>query len=348
MTCRGFFFLLIFKPMHIDNRAKWDGSSAGFYEVWYLKLNLQSKAPAAPIALWLRFTTLSSTNGLKKKPEIWAIFFEGSKKIAIKNTASLGAYSASTNGDVQIEDCVLTKNGTSGSVINQGHNISWDLSFDSETPTFFHVPSTLQKLKLTKSTVCKPSLNLKIRGSFTVDGKEYRCEDAPGCQGHIWGKAYVNEWAWAHSNHWQTASGKDLNGSTVLELLTAKAKLGGVVPAPALSAAYFEHAGQKYEWNTLTDQINLKSSYDLEGIEFKAEKRDIKITGKIHTFTRDMVCVTYEAPAGELYFCKNTEVASAKVWIYRNGRLEVELQSNGSCAFETVSKNRSPYVEVLL
>src|SRR5690348_4375337 len=93
--------------MQQDNFPHWDKQRRGFYEIWYLKLNLPNTGNQAGPALWLRFTTLSLKNGLKTIAETWAIFFEpqavgNTRKIALKNTSSPSAYRSNNDGGVQI------------------------------------------------------------------------------------------------------------------------------------------------------------------------------------------------------------------------------------------------------
>ncbi len=350
--------------MHSDNLPNWNGSRESFYEVWYFKLNLVG--PSGPgtksPALWLRFTTLSMQGGLKRVAEVWGIFFEPDaagnvNKIAVKNTAklsapgmmengklSLGALQYSGTGQVSIEDSVFGANFTRGSVVSRSSEISWDLSFEPNEFTFFHVPTALTKLKLSKSTVCKPNVNVTFFGSFTVNGKRYECgTGAPGCQGHIWGTRYAHDWAWAHCNSFETKS-----GPAVIEALTARVKLGGAIVSPQMSAMFFEYKGERYQWNSLWSAFTIKSNYDPTSWAFVAEKGHLRINGKIDCTIRDLTGVTYEDTAGGFLYCYNTELASLAVSVYYRGKLEETLKSSGAAAFETVSRNKNPYVEVLL
>jgi hypothetical protein len=333
--------------MQKDNLAHWDKQHHGFYEVWYLKLNLPSDGRVAGPALWLRFTTLSARNGLKKVAEVWAIFFDpqaegGSKKIAIKNTCSLASYEAKQDGTVQIEDSYFGPDHTVGVAVGRGHRIEWDLRFEPNPYTFYHVPAALQKLKLTKSVVCKPNVDIHFTGAFSVNGRRYECTAAPGCQGHIWGKRYAEEWAWAHCNAFE--------GSTpaTLEALSAHVRLGGVAKSPRMSALFFEYKGERHELNRLTDAFAIRSKYALTSWTFSADRGPLRLQGEISCDVKDLVAVTYEDTQGSYLYCNNSELASMNLSVYYRGKLDATLRSRQTTGFETVGRARSPYVEVVL
>lgn len=336
--------------MQKDNLAKWDKQQHGFYEVWYLKLNApqgQSQSNQPGPALWLRFTTLCLKNGLKKVAEVWGIFFEpqpegGSKKIAVKNTCSLTSYDAGSDGTVRIEDSYFGPNRTSGIVVGRGNRIEWDLKFEPNDFTFFHVPNTLEKLKFAKSIVCKPNVNVFFNGSFSVNGKRYDCASAPGCQGHIWGRRYAHEWAWAHCNAFDSST------PAVLEALSARVKMGGMITSPRMSALFFEYKGTRYEFNKLQDTVAIRSQYSLTSWNFSVDKGNLRLLGEITCDVKDLVAVTYEDTQGSYLYCNNSELASMSLSVYYKGKLDSTLRSRLTTGFETVSRSRSPYVEVLL
>lgn len=337
------------RHMQIDNVPQWDTQKNEFYEIWYLKLNQPSAGPLAGPALWLRLTTLSLGNGLKKVAETWAIFFEpqaqsASRKIAIRNTSSIGAYSTREDGTVQIEDSVLGPGFTSGAVVGRGHRIEWDLKFDPNPLTFFHVPQTLKKMRIARSNACKPNVNIRLQGSFTVNGTRYECADAPGCQGHLWGKRLPREWAWAHCNLFDGAGGEN----AVIEALSSRLQIGGVLNTPPISAMYFEYKGERHEFNRLTDAVSIRTNYALTKWQFAADRGPLRLLGEVSCDLKDLVAVTYEDTQGSFVYCNNTELASMNLSVYFKGKLDATLRSRMTTGFETASRQRSPYVEVLI
>lgn len=337
--------------MHQDNAPRWDAKRRSFYEVWYLKFNLPAQGTAAGPALWLRFTTLSSSNGLKKVAETWAIFFDPTstgptRKLAIKNTSTLGAYSTKADGSLHIEDSVFAADHTSGCVVGRGNRVEWDLKFTPNDYTFWHVPSFLQKAKLTKSVVCKPNVNVTFTGTFKVNDKTYTVSNAPGCQGHIWGTRYAHKWAWMHCNMFEAPNGE--LSTTVLEGLSAQVKLGGVITSPQMSALFLQYKDDRFELNTMRDAFSIKSEFGLTKWIFSAEKGRLRIAGDISCDVKDLLAVTYEDTDGSYLYCNNSELASMTLSIYHNGKLEETVKSRQTTGFETVAREKNPYVEVLL
>lgn len=340
--------------MQDDNTSGWDGKSNGFYEVWYLKLNLPAEGATPGPALWLRFTTLRLKTGLKKVAETWAIFFEptaggGSKKIAIKNTVPLSALRLGPGAELRIEHNELLNESTRGSVSGRGNQLSWDLSFTTDSYTFHHVPETIRALprlrRILGSSVCKPNIDARFSGWFEVNGKRYEVKDVPGCQGHIWGKRQAAEWAWAHCNRFEEA----VEGhSSVLEVLSARTRMGGLLKSPLLSALYFSFKGERYEFNRLSDAVAIRSEYSLTSWRFAAERGSIRLQGQVECDLKDLAGVTYEDTNGGYLYCNNTELASVSLSVYFRGKLETTLRSRQTAAFETVTRERSKYVEILV
>lgn len=331
--------------MQIDNLSKWQ-EHGGSYEVWYLKFNFPQNA-----ALWIRFTLWSAKNSSDTEAAVWAMYFSksqalssngaGIKKTAIKQTFPISSVKFPVDGVIQIQDCSFTTGHTRGSIANEENQISWDLTFQPNDYTFFHVPQTLQKLRFAKSTVCKPNMNIALSGTVSINNQTIPINGAPGCQGHIWGTKYVDQWAWAHCNSFEGSNG------SVLEVLTAKTRLGPV-PLPQLSALYFEHEGKRYEFNRLKDALCIESTFDLTQWQFKASNQDIQIHGRIQCNTSDLIGVTYKDPTNKLKYCYNTEFASMEVLVYEKKQLKCKLTSNQTTAFETVSSTVSESVKLLL
>src|SRR5262249_36672190 len=147
-------------------------------------------------------------------------------------------------------------------------------------------------LKVAKSVVCKPNVDIKFTGSFAVNGRRYECVEAPGCQGHIWGSRYAEEWAWAHCNAF------DGNTPAALEALSAHVRLGGLVRSPRMSALFFEYKGDRYELNRVFDLLAIRSNYSLTSWNFSAEKGPIRLLGQISCNVKDLIAVTYEDTQG--------------------------------------------------
>lgn len=324
--------------MHKDNQAVWSREQNGFYEVWYLKLNLLKEESA----LWIRYTTLSLKNGFKSVVETWAIWFDGknNQKIALKDTFPFSSFKTTEDHRIQIQHNGFGRNFAQGSIRSKKHSIAWDLSFNENPETFFHVPPVLQKLKLTKSIVCKPNVDLHFNGTVSVDETTYECDAAPGCQGHIWGTDYAHEWAWAHCNSFDAAD-------CVLEALSARVKMGKIITSPILSAIYFRYQDEEFKINALIPALRIKSAYSIDSWDFQYESPKFSIQGNVECDQRDLVGVQYEDTRGGHLYCHNTALANCKLDLKIRGQEKIIIAKR-SVAFETVGRKRAQSVEFLV
>ena len=335
-------------PMHKDNVPKWDGTSQGFYEVWYWKFNLPSGE-----GLWLRLTTLSPKNqafpDAIPMAQVWGVFFDApetkeseKKKIALKTTYPITDFHFSKNDQkISIGKNFWGPDKTIGKITENNHEIEWDLSYDANDFTFFHVPSVLQKTKLAKSTVCKPNVNIFFTGHFKIDGKMYAVNQAAGCQGHIWGKDYAHDWAWAHANIFD-------NPDVCVEMLSARVKLAGLVVSPYMSALYLRVKDQAWEFNSLVDALSIKMNFTPERWQLQATRDGTHILIEVQAPDSLFSGVTYHTPQNLDYFCYNTALANMTVTItFASGATQV-YSSMKKASFETVSADKIERMSLLI
>ena len=322
--------------MHADNKPQWNGRRQGFYEVWYYKLNHLD----ANNSLWLRFTTLSRKDGSKEVAEVWAIYTHSNgQKQAFKSTFPASKFCSEKPGLVQIENSNFDEGSTKGSV----GEISWDLKFKSNDFTFHHVPSILGSLGLAKSKVCKPNIDIHFNGEFRVKDKVFRFNNAPGCQGHIWGSRYALDWAWAHCNSFQDSNGEDV----IFDMLSARVLLGGIIPSPQMSALYVKARNQVWEFHSLKDALSIKSFYSPSSWCLGAQKGSTKFTIEIEARPELMAGVKYEATDGQILYCHNTAFAHTRLAVFEGKQMIFEAKSQVA-SYEFVKREQNPLVEFVL
>ncbi len=332
----------------ISNRPAWSElpaeKRAGFQEVWYLKLN----DPAAQRALWLRFTLLSSVNGFRRLAETWAIYFQRNEqrevtKLALKQSHDLDGFGPG----VKIADCELGEHGTRGSIHSKGRSIRWDLSFaPARAATFNLVPRGLARAGLVKNRAVTVHEDLRFDGSTEIDGARQVWKGAPGMQGHLSGPKNGHSWVWGHCNAFVDESGAPVD--FVFEGLTARARLGGGLKSPWLSTLFFSYRGEDYRFNSVWDSVRCRSRHTLTDWEFQADRGDLSFRGTARAEHRDFAGVTYEDTDGSLLYCANSKLSEMSIHVYRRGKLERTLSARGTAAFEVVSRDRNPYVPLLI
>ncbi|MGK5087653.1 hypothetical protein WDW86_08855 [Bdellovibrionota bacterium FG-2] len=330
------------------NSPLWAPDRQPFQEVWYLKLN----DPSAQRALWLRFTLLVSHNGFKRIAEVWAIFFQRGltkdiSKIALKQTFSIEnfANNPSSTG-IQIAQSELTSSLTKGAIQSKGNSIEWDLKISSAQDYSFNmVPETLSRLKVVKNTAVTVAEDLRFTGTSKINGETVSWNQAPGMQGHLSGPKNGHSWTWGHCNCFTDEKGNAV--PFVFDGLTARAQVAGA-PTPWLSTFFFLYRGTPYRFNTLWDALRVRSSHSHTEWSFQADRGELSFRGEAKAEHKDFAGVTYEDTNGSLLYCANSKLSNMKIHVYRRGKLESTFVSNGNAAFEVVSREKNPYVPILI
>ncbi|OFZ11597.1 MAG: hypothetical protein A2Z20_03165 [Bdellovibrionales bacterium RBG_16_40_8] len=327
------------------NRPVSIGERRGFYEVWYFKLNLGSGLPA----LWLRLTTLHTQDGSKKVAETWGIFFDPAKhpteRIAVKNTYPISDFSFDIASEkVQVSKCFLSPGHTAGEIESGKNNIRWDLRFSANKGgSFDPVPKIFKALRLNKSTVCTPEESIRFNGKFWVNGREYTATDAPGMQGHIYGKQYAHSWAWGHCNL------VDASEDFVFEGLTVRLPLlGGLILSPPLSMFYIKFDGLEYKFATIYEALKINSKYSLSGWSFELQLGDMRFEGEIIATLTDFVGVQYEDTDKSNRYCHNSKVSNLLLHVYKSKTLIRTIKATQTCAFELVTSQKLAGVDFLI
>lgn len=345
----------------ISNQPFWTSlpypNRGGFQEVWYLKFN----DPTQHKALWLRFTLLQSKNGFRKVAETWGIFFHKKSeneffKTALKQTHHLDSFRAlrvDTKNGVQIGECELWDFLTKGKMTSKGHELLWDFKMaraEEKTPSYGRfnlVPSVLQKCKIVKNTAWTVFEDLRFNGHCKLDGEIYEFKDAPGMQGHLAGPKNGHSWVWGHCNRFTDEAGNLT--PFVFEGITGRASLLSTFPTPPLSSFYFYYLGKEYFLNTLWQAIRSRSKHTFSDWQFETESQDgLLFKGQIQADLRQFCGVTYEDTNGSFLYCSNSKLSDMTILVYRAGKLEARLQALGTAAFEIVSRDKNPYVPLLI
>jgi hypothetical protein len=327
-----------------------------FHEVWYLKLN----DPVTQRALWLRMTLLISANGFRRIAETWAVYFQrnGTKevtKLALKETFDVKSFTTSPNGDIKIGECEFSGTRSRGKIQSKGKTISWDLQLATGHDAAFNlVPESLKRAGLVKNSAITVGEDLRFSGTTEItdpasgngEPQKITWNGAAGMQGHLSGTKSGHSWVWGHCNLFVDDHGKPV--PFIFEGLSAKAQLMGTITSPKLSTFYFHYEGQPYAFNSLWDAVRVKSKNTLTDWEFQADRGELSFRGKAKAELKDFAGLTYEDTNGSLLYCANSKLSDMQVHVYRRGKLESAFYSNGMAAFEVVSRDKNPYVPLLV
>lgn len=295
-----------------ENRMRWDRTSSGFLEVWYLALVHRESGSGA----WLRYT-LTAPRGLDAYGEVWAAWFDpdGKRTLAARRRYSIDQLAPTDGRDdgaiVRIASSWLSETHAEGEVSAAERAMSWSLDFEPAGETFHHLPASIRgRIEKRVSTVCAPNLSVPFVGSVTVDDEIFTFHGDRGCQGHRWGRRHAHSWAWAHCSSWE--GGED----AVFEAVAARSKLG-MVPVPTMTFVFLRYGGQDIAFNELKWALRAKSRYEMPTWAFTAHNDDYKITGAARASVDRLIQVTYVDPDGLPRYCANSEIGDLAIELYR-------------------------------
>jgi len=317
-----------------------------FYKNWYIKLI----DPTTHQAFWLKFNVLSTSNGFRRIAEVWAIYFQKSnkevKKVALKQTYPIESFLASDQTDIRIGDSELLPNRTRGSVTSKGNSIQWDLHLmPARESSIRFVPNILTKTKIIRNSIVTLCEEMLFSGTAIINGEIIQWKEAPGMQGYLDGSRNNHSWIWGHCNSFIDEQGN--SSPFAFEGFSTRAKLGPFV-IPRLSSFYFYYQGKHYHFKTLREALYIKSKHNLNEWTFQADRDDLSFRGYAKAEHKDFAGLTFEDTNGSYLYCTHSELAEMKIHVYRKGKLEATLTSPGTAGFEIVSREKNPYVPLLI
>jgi hypothetical protein len=336
-------------PTNMIFETKRNPPPQSFQRSWYLKLN----DPTKQRALWLRFTVLSTKNGFKRAAEVSAVVFQRQldreiKKTAFKQTFEIDSFSVTKEHGAQIGNCQVSENHTLGTIQSKGHSIRWDLKMEQKLPN--NPGAALSEIfaqsGFIKNGVTNAYEKVLFSGTLQMNDEEVILwKDAPGMEGYLYESRSPHSWIWGHCNCFVDSHGNPAN--LVFEGLTSRAVLGPLV-APPLSSFFFHYKGKDYNFSTLRDVLYLRSRNTLNEWDFRAERGDLSFHGNARAEHKDFAGITYEDTNGSLLYSCNSKLSDMKIHIYRRGKLESSFIADGTAALEIVSRQKNPYVPLLI
>jgi hypothetical protein len=334
-------------PAERDNCLKWDGSTLGHYEVYYLKLNHRESG----CAWWLRYTVLAPhANAGHPVAELWGIFFDPHdppRNDAFKATHP--ATDAHWGTDPFVfgigEKAELRHGSAHGELLDDDRVLAWDLTWEPNSEALHHFPiGGMYTAPVPKTKVLSPNYDVRFHGTITAGGQTYTLTGEPGQQTHLWGTQHANEWVWANCN---TFEGHP--SDCFFEGLSGQIKLGPV-KTPFTTVTIFEIDGERFKLNGLWTAYRAHSKIALPTWFFSAHTRDVRLSGTLTARHEDFVGVEYTDPDGAKLWCNNTKVADCEIDFSRkiNGRWTepLILQARQGAALEFVARHTDPAIPI--
>lgn len=317
--------------------------SGNAYEVWYWKLN-----PIDQLwSFWFRFTLLK--NATKNVAEIWGIFSkkeiqEGHSKalnIAIKETFPIEECSyRSDDNSITLRGNYVNFNSCHGQIDGDNKQLVWNLNLMPIEPqeSYNFVPRLLWKTGIVKNYAVTVHEKILFNGTIRANHETIQVDNALGMQGHLAGLKQGHSWAWAHSCIFiDEDNGEPI--SIIIDILTARARIGGKIISPPLTTMFLYYEGKSYTLNSMRHIARNKSKYIPLFWEFGTSTGNTQFHASIEADISTVVGVQYEDTDGSKLYCYNTKMATMKLIIY-----DKELNKNrkfispNKCAFEWVQR----------
>ena len=284
------------------------GQTQGHYESFFVRAN----HPHLPHAFWIRYTVFSpQAHPEKAIGELWAIYFDGSKhqNIAVKKEVSIDQCRFS-NGqfDISIGDSLFHNGILMGIAADNGHNISWNLTYSGNSEPLFVLPENLYDGGFPKAKLLVGLPMAVFNGKIVVDGETIDISDWVGSQNHNWGVKHTDNYAWG-----QVAGFDNFPGS-FFEISTARIKFGPFW-TPFFTIMVLRHRGMEFRLNSPMQGLKAKGVFDDLNWSFQSHTSTVKIEGLIKAEKEDFTGLQYYNPPGGIKNCINTKIASCRLKI---------------------------------
>jgi hypothetical protein len=318
------------------NAQQWDGTP-GFYEVWYVTLT----DPVSGTGLWIRYTMVAPKTGEPATCSLWFLAMPpGEAPVGRKASWPIDRLRATAEPfSVGVDDATLRDDGAAGAF----EDVAWDLRWAPDGRAITMVHPAVSRVANTKFTV--PKVDLTIDGEVSFGGRTLRIEAARGGQAHLWGTKHAGRWAWLHCND----LGED--GAFVEAVSVVVPRFGRDIGPNTPVRARLDGADLD-----ATGPLSLalaSSRFALTGWSFTARRGRRKLVVEVDAPRESLAGVTYHDPDGDLAYCYNTEVATARLHLYDRTlgfpqwTLRRSWHADGRAHFEYAQREPLPDVPLL-
>ncbi|MCE9576822.1 MAG: hypothetical protein K8W52_26990 [Deltaproteobacteria bacterium] len=291
-----------------DNLRRWDGSTPGRYEVWYLTAN---HAPTQT-GFWIRYTLESPQVGVGEPyAQLWFARFDArdprrtfgiNRKFPIAAMTAAGGSGAPFG--VAIAGNHLGADHARGALAGDGHDVRWDLRWPAAGETTRFLPDVMYaRGGLGETTALIPTISAALTGTIVVDGVTYDLTGERVGQTHIWGKKHAFAWAWGHCNRF------DGDPDAWFEILSPRLRRRGVV-LPRLTVMSLRVGGETHAFNQFHHTPFARVELGTGSYTFSGGSLTARVEGEFTCRPEDMVTATYHDPDGEPSYCANTEIGT--------------------------------------
>jgi hypothetical protein len=278
---------------------------------------------------------------------------------AASSTSAVGL-AAQSPQPISINDCTWSESGSRGSVSNARQSFEWDLQFKPED-TGQRAPEKSgtwvklgQRLPRGASAAIKrqlwsadPSLiDLRVSGTFRVNGEIFSLSEAPGAIGHTSGGRLPHTWVWSQGSAFLNERGTRVGFA--FEGMALRERLFGKLAGPSATNLYFLYQDQPYFFHSAQSPLTVRSEVSLSSWSFSAEAGDLTFRGESRADFRDFAGMTLEDTNGSFIHLATTLVSDIEIRVYRRSKIEAAFYANGIGTLEFAERSKNPYVPKLI
>ncbi len=317
------------------NAARWPRFPGGFHEAWFVC----ASDPRTGHGLWLRYTVDSTRQVVSGG--LWAAWFDrkgDGRTLALRNT--LEAAAIGRGAGIELGSASLGASGCNGEVEAGGHALRWRVSFGRGVEAEDAIPGWLRPVaRLRGSGYVLPYPAMRVTGAAEIDGQILELNEAPGMQGHLWGRSRWSAWAWARC----AAFAEDPDAS--IDLLDVLGPGGMRLPIITFRFRGAVHRFGELPWMPLTTSYPAPPSW-----HFTAQDASLAIDGAVRSAPEQMVQVEYAEAGRSVLWCSHTALASMEVRVRSRAfpgaawRSEATLTAWSAASLEFCGQNRDERV----
>lgn len=311
-----------------------------FQEAWILRV----VSPSDGKSIWLRFSTLRSANGYRRTAEVLALI---SMRTAtgtveskfLRKTFDLSEFSPR----VQVGSCILTDSDSHGQIHYKNHELSWNFSLKADSlPRFKPYPDLLSKIGMLQHSEVTEYPRLRCDGKVEIDGQSIVFTDAIAYKTRSSGTRNPDQWVEAHCNSLFDEKGQKTDA--LFEGVSSQSRFPFGISSPWISAFFILYQGKPYFFNDLWQSLRSRSDRSLNEWSFQIDRGDLSFRGQVSASHKDFIGMIFEDTNETLHHASFSQLADLSLLVYRRGKLESTLLSNGTATFEVVARERNPYL----
>jgi hypothetical protein len=227
-----------------------------------------------------------------------------------------------------------------GQLAGDGHDVRWDLRWEPAARALRFYPDAMYRAEVS-ATALSPNPRVPLSGTLIVDGEALAFDRAIAGQSHVWGTKHAVSWVWGRC--------AELDGApdAVLELIGGRVARGGVT-LPVMTGLTLELDGERHRLNQLRHLPFNRATWRPGHVTFMARSLRVKVEGELTCSPDDMLNAPYVDPDGTELWCANTEIADARLVVYRRSGLRWRehrrLEARRRAHFECGGRSRDPSV----